>query len=139
MNVGQGTNTKLSSSFTTAALPEPKRTKKPETKMFGIRLTDDERAVLEARAGNEHVSTWARDVLLGSQAKKRRKSRKPKVSDKNLALVMALLGDQRIASNLNQLARHANMGTLDFDDEVLEQIQDACAAMIAVRNYLLSE
>jgi len=135
MRVAQG----LSPSFTAAVLPKPQRNKKPQTKMFGIRLTDDERSMLDEQAGNEHVSTWARDVLLGQKAQKRRVSRKPKANDRNVALVMALLGDQRIASNLNQLAKHANMGTLDFDDEVLEQIQEACAAMIAVRNHLLNE
>lgn len=135
--MGQVSSERLSSPFNKVSLPKPQRTKKSETKMFGIRLTDDERRLLDQRAGNEHVSTWARDVLLSHKARKRRKSRKPQVSDKNLALVIALFGDQRIASNLNQLARHANMGTLDFDDHTLEQIQEACAAMIAVRNYLL--
>jgi len=31
------------------------------------------------------------------------------------------------------------VGTLGFDDEVLEQIQEGCAAMIAIRKYLLGE
>jgi len=139
MSAGQGANAKVAPLFTKTALPKPKRNKKPETKLFGIRLTDDERAILEERAANEHVSTWAREQLLGTNQRKRRAARKPIVDDKNLALVMALLGDQRIASNLNQLARHAHMGTLDFGDDVLEQIQEACAAMIAIRKYLLDE
>lgn len=107
------------------------------TAPFSIRLTVDERAYLEQQAGNQHLGTHIRQRLLHDNAEKRRASRKPKVDDKNLAIVLALFGDQRIASNLNQLAKHANMGTLDVSDDVIEQIIEACAAMIAVRNYLL--
>lgn len=107
---------------------------------FSLRLTRDERTMLDERAGGQPLGAYIRGQLLGEvNLTKRRAQRKPKVTDKNLALVMALLGEQRIASNLNQLARHANMGTLDCDDETLEQIQEACAAMIAVRHYLLDE
>ncbi|MGH1542180.1 MAG: plasmid mobilization relaxosome protein MobC [Arenicella sp.] len=133
---------RLSSSFSAVSLSKAKRNKKPETKPFCVRLTDDERAELETIAGKMPLGRFLREQLLGSKARKRKKRskvRQPKIGDKNLALVMALFGDQRIASNLNQLARHANMGTLDFDDETLEQIQEACAAMIAVRNYLLGD
>lgn len=134
--------TNVSAVFNNTTLPQPQRIQKPQTKPFCIRLTDDEREALEDRAGKQPLGTWARETLLGTKARKRKKrarARQPKVSDKNLALVMALFGDQRIASNLNQLARHANMGTLDFDDQTLEDIQEACAAMIAVRNYLLDQ
>ena len=118
---------------------KPERVQAQSTMPFSIRFTADERAYLEEQAGNLSLGTFAREQLLGAKAQKRRALRKPKVNDKNLALVMTLFGDQRIASNLNQLAKHANMGTLDFDDDVLEQILEACAAMIAIRNYLIGE
>jgi len=136
----QESRTNLASFFNDAS--QVKKARKPKAKPFCIRLTDDERAELEKQAGKLPLGTFARKQLLGSKAvprKKHSRVRHPKVSDKNLALVMALFGDQRISSNLNQLARHANMGTMDFDDYTLEQIQEACAAMIAVRNYLLGE
>lgn len=139
MRSGRVAKTRLSSSFRTASNPKPQREYAAETKPFCIRLTDEEKAHLKKLAANESLSTWARDNLLGIKAHKRRVVRQPKVTDKNLAMVLSLFGDQRIASNLNQLARHANMGTLDFDDSVLEQIQEACAAMVAIRDYLLSE
>ena len=135
MRSGQGTKTWLSSSFNNASDRVSKGTKK--TAPFSVRLTLDERAYIEQQAGTQHLGAFIREQLLDKKAKKRRVLRKPKIDDKNLAMVLSLFGDQRIASNLNQLARHANMGTLDFDDEVLAQIQEACAAMIAVRNYLL--
>ena len=117
--------------------PERNPTESPKTRPFSVRLTADERAWLEGQAGSRHLGAYIRERLLEDQARKRRASRKPRVDDKNLAIVLALLGHRRIASNLNQLAKHANMGTLDVSDEVIGQIQEACAAMIAVRNYLL--
>lgn len=125
----------LSSSFSNASDGEVKAIKK--TAPFSVRLTLDERTYLEKQAGTQHLGAFIREQLLDKKAKKRRVLRKPKIDDKNLAMVLSLLGDQRIASNLNQLARHANMGTLDFENETLEQIQEACTAMIAMRNYLL--
>lgn len=139
MSSGQALKSELRPSFKSSSYGKPKRKKAPQTKPFCIRLTDEEKTHLKKLAANEHLSSWAREQLLGAEQRKRLRQRKPKVDDKNLAMVMALLGDQRISANLNQLARHANMGTLDCDDYVLEQIQEACAAMVAIRNYLISE
>ncbi|MFQ3247699.1 MAG: phosphopantothenate synthetase [Arenicella sp.] len=139
MRSGKVAKARLSSSFSAASHTKPQREYAAETKPFCIRLTDEEKTHLKKQAANESLSTWAREQLLGVKAHKRRVVRQPKVDDKNLAMVLSLFGDQRIASNLNQLARHANMGTLDFDDNILEQIQEACAAMVAIRDYLLSE
>ena len=129
----------LSASFDAASGEEfgPSQSQKPAP--FSLRLTKKERAFLDVRAGNHPLGAYIREQLLGEDALKRRKQRKPRINDQKLSLVLALLGDQRIASNLNQLARHANMGTLDFDDDVLEKIREACAAIIAVRNYLMDE
>ena len=128
----------LSASFKDVSNVKSKQDKRPTP--FSLRLTRDERAMLEQRAGNHPLGAYIREQLLGEEnLTKRRKQRKPRVSDQKLSFVLSLLGDQRIASNLNQLARHANMGTLDCDDEVLEQIQEACAAMLAIRNFLLDE
>jgi len=137
MSIKTPASSTLSELFTNISSAAPNAVQAKTTAPFSVRLTSDERAYLEQQAGTQHLGAFIREQLLDKAAKKRRVLRKPKMDDKNLAMVLSLFGDQRIASNLNQLARHANMGTLDFDDEVLEQIQEACSAMIAVRNYLL--
>lgn len=104
---------------------------------FSLRFTVQERAYLEDQAGRQPLGAYIRTQLLGEKAKKRRTLRKPKIDDQKLAIVLSLFGDQRIAANLNQLAKHANMGTLDVSDADIAQLQEACAAMIAVRHYLL--
>ena len=137
MSGGRKSVAGLSSSFGAASDVQPQRETAPETRPFSIRFTLEEREYLETQAGPQHLGAFIREQLLDAQSKKRRVLRKPKMDDKNVAMVLSLFGDQRIASNLNQLAKHANMGTLDCDDKVIAQIQSACAAMIAVRNYLL--
>ena len=125
--------TNLAASF--GAVSNPDLEKKPTP--FSLRLTREERARLDALAGVQPLGSFIREQLLGDNAKKRRKARKPRISDQKLSFVLSLLGEQRIASNLNQLARHANMGTLDVDDETIADLQEASAAMIAIRNFLL--
>ena len=136
MRPGEENEAGLIPSFSAVSGMKPNREAAPETKPFSIRFTVEEREYLERLAGPQRLGAFIRQRLLDDkQSKKRRVLRKPKVDDKNLAMVLSLLGDQRIASNLNQLAKHANMGTLDCDDATLAQIHEACAAMIAVRNY----
>lgn len=53
-----------------------------------------------------------------------------------LAQVLGILGNMRLASNLNQLARSANIGTLPLTPEVEEELARSCAAVIAMRAEL---
>ena len=118
------------------AAPQPKRKKPPSP--FSIRLSEAERAYLVRQAGNRPLGTYIRSRLLGGKAEKRRTFRKPKVDDKQIAQVLAALGASRLSSNLNQLAKSANMGTLDVSRNVEQELQDACGAVLAMRNALLT-
>lgn len=40
-----------------------------------------------------------------------------------LALLLSELGQSRLASNINQLAKAANMGTLDITPEIEREIE----------------
>ncbi|MFK7878142.1 hypothetical protein [Roseobacter sp.] len=50
---------------------------------------------------------------------------------------MALLGQSRIASNLNQLAYHANIGALIVGAQEKEDIAEANAHLLAIRTLLV--
>jgi hypothetical protein len=82
------------------------------------------------------LGAYIRGELLGQTASPRRKQRQPKVDEKQVAALLAGLGASRIPSNLNQLAKHANMGTLDASEDITQQLQDACAAVMAMREAL---
>ncbi|CAA0114134.1 Uncharacterised protein [Halioglobus japonicus] len=105
---------------------------------FSLRLTAEERAYLEDLAGNQSLSAYIRKRLLGDQAEKRRELRKPTLEDQQYATMLALLGETRYASNLNQIAKHANMGTLDPSEDVEQLLQEACEAVLAMRDTLIT-
>ena len=112
--------------------PAKSRTPTP----FSLRLTEEERAVLERQAGGQPLGAYIRARLLGDQQKKRRTTRKPALDDQKIAQVLAELGQSRLSANLNQLARAANMGTLDISRDVEKDLQAACAAVLAMREAL---
>jgi hypothetical protein len=128
----------VSGAFGHASRPIPTGRKQDGgTRPFSIRLTPAERASLEQRAGQQPLGTYVRCVLLGDGAKKRRAFRKPPVDDLKVAALLSELGRSRLSSNLNQLAKSANMGTLDVDDDIRLQLQQACVAIVAMREALL--
>lgn len=115
-------------------------TSKPKAKRappFSLRLTAEERAYLEHLAGNRSLSAYIRQQLLGDRVEKRRELRKPKIDDQQYAHLLAALGHSHLSSNLNQLAKHANMGTLDISQDVEQQLQEACDAVLAMRDALV--
>lgn len=104
---------------------------------FSLRLSTAERIQLEQLADGKPLGAYIRDRLLGDKAQKRQTLRKPQVNEQQIAAVMAMLGGSRMPSNLNQLAKHANMGTLDVSRDVELELQDACKAVYAMRDALL--
>ena len=79
----------------------------PRPPPLSIRLPDDERAELKARAEREglSVSGYFRTVAFNTP----RRSRRPSANDQLLAKLMAAMG--KIGSNVNQLAHQAHLGS----------------------------
>ena len=128
----------LSETFREAAAKQPNPKHAKPAAPFSLRLTFEERAYLEEKAGNRPLGAYIRERLLGDRSGKRRRSRKPKLDDQKIALVLADLGRSRLASNLNQLAKAANMGTLDVSSEVERELQTACQAVATMRDILIA-
>jgi len=113
--------------------------KPPASAPFSLRLTFEERAVLEKSAGNLPLGTYiklkafdGRPLQLQGQGV-RRAIKDPEA----LAQVLALLGKARLANNLNQLAYAANIGSLPVTSETLAAIEQACAEVNVMRRALL--
>ena len=97
-----------------------------------IRLSQDERAVVETAAERAGLSvgSHARQTLLGAPAP--RQVRRPPVERKELAKLLAELG--KIGSNLNQLAKAVNSGSLVYTgeiDAVLAGLEETRQAILA--------
>lgn len=103
-----------------------------------LRLTIDERAKLEELAAGMTLSTYVRACVFGQEAKRRKRRPKTTISDKKAAAeALALLGQSRIASNLNQLAYHANVGALIVGEAEKADIAEANAHLLAIRTLLV--
>ena len=103
---------------------------------FCIRLTPYEKAYLKQLAGNRPLGAYIREQLLGSVAEKRRELRSPQIDQEQYAALLAALGQSRMSSNLNQLAHHANVGTLDVSQDTEQQLQEAYACVLEMRKAL---
>lgn len=105
---------------------------------FSLRLTFEERARIEAQAGEMPVGAYIKSLLLAEDAPKYRKRRKPPVADRALlAQVLACLGSSRLASNLNQLAKATHVGNFYFDHDTKRSIKQACDDIRAMRILLM--
>lgn len=120
-----------------AKAPKPVKARR-STKPIPIRFTETELAYLKSKAGKKPLSTYCREQLLGDKVEKRKTSRAPRIEDSQYAALLAALGQSHLSSNLNQLAKHANMGTLDVSQSVEEQLQDAHLAVLAMRDALVT-
>lgn len=106
---------------------------------FSLRLTPEERLRLERDAGHLPVSAYIKSRLFdGPAAPVRTRGLSPVRDHTALASALARLGQSRIANNLNQLARAANVGALDLTPELEADLQEACAAVLDVRSLLVA-
>lgn len=88
-----------------------------------LRFSEADYAKLNDLADGMALSTFIRARALSEDLPKRRGPRAAPIQDQAvLAQILALLGQSRIANNLNQLAYHANIGALSI--EAREQSND---------------
>ncbi|MFY0310864.1 hypothetical protein ACFMBG_13310 [Leisingera sp. D0M16] len=105
---------------------------------FSLRLTYEERARLDQAAAGKPLGAYIREQLLGDNAAPRKKSGQRPVQDQEaLGRVLGALGRSRLSSNLNQLARAVNTGSLPVTDETEADLREACRAVKALRADLL--
>lgn len=118
-------------------MSNPRRGLKARPAPLSIRVNDEQRQQLAARAGGLPISSYVKAVLFGAEADAVRRPRAVCVDRQLLARVLAALGDSRLASNLNQLARAANSGSLFCDDQITARLAEACEAVGAIRTLLM--
>ncbi len=108
-----------------------------EARNFTIRFTGEEKRLLIERAGNVPLGIYIRGLILGADVRQKRRSA-PLKDDTALARVLAVLGQSRLSSNLNQLAKAVHIGALPVTPETEGEIVAACAAVSAMRGDLLA-
>lgn len=117
---------------------KPKKKRKPP---FSLRLSKDERLRLEAEAAGAPLGAYIKAKLIGGSSPilvKRRQTGYPVEDRKSLAQALALLGQSRIANNLNQLAHAANIGALPMTPETEAELVAALRDVRRMRHLLLA-
>lgn len=104
---------------------------------FSLRLTGPEKAALLRQAGAMPLRAYIRSKLLKGEQAARRESSRPSTEDKLLGQLLAELGNARLANNLNQLAKAANLGTLPVTPETERELQLVCQDVQRMRNILM--
>lgn len=67
----------------------------------------------------------------------RKRGKAPVKDQEAIARVIGLLGQSRIANNLNQLAKQANLGTLPVTPDTEAALLEAAADIAAMREMLV--
>ena len=124
--------------FSVSATPTRNKPKRRYTPPFSMRLSKNERNFLDKHSGSQSWAAYIRERVFGEKAEKRRKVKKPTVDSAMLALALSELGQSRLASNINQLAKAANMGTLDITPEIEKEIETACQEIQTMRALLIA-
>ncbi|MEL6583914.1 MAG: plasmid mobilization relaxosome protein MobC [Pseudomonadota bacterium] len=131
----RASNGKARPAFKRAATPAQTRTSiSPVT----LRLTPEERVRLEELADGMTLSAYIRACVFAENTRRRGKHPGDRDAQKKAAAeALTLLGQSRIASNLNQLAHHANLGVLDIGPLEQQQIAEAHGHVLAIRTLLM--
>lgn len=125
----------LRHNFNDIAAPKQAKATPPP---FSLRLTFEERQLLEADAGDMPLGAFIRKRLLGDGAAQRKRKGNSPVKDKAaLARVLGALGQSRLSSNLNQLAKAVNTGSLPVTPETEADLKAVCKDIAALRADLL--
>ncbi len=135
-------NTKIRADekFRAAAQPSSRHdgNKRKSISPITLRLTEEELEKLNYLSDGMSRSAYIRKNIFGKHASPRKvRSRVPVKNSPALAQVLGLLGQTRIANNLNQLAHEANCGSFLLDDQTETKLLEACANIAWIRVKLI--
>lgn len=103
-----------------------------------LRLSLEDHERLKEMADGMALATFIRAQVLNEELPRKKRRSSTSVSDKQaIAQVLGLLGQSRITNNLNQLAYHANVGSLVMDEVARAQIEESYDHVIFLRQTLL--
>ncbi|MBP5857423.1 hypothetical protein KAJ83_10425 [Marivibrio halodurans] len=114
------------------------RSKADRPAPFSIRLSADERAYLERKAGNRPLGRYIRAKLLGDAETRRKAARVPAIDYAMLGQVLGVLGKSELATHLCLLAAAAEAGRLELAEQDRAALKDACEDVREVRALLVA-
>lgn len=102
---------------------------------LSFRVTAKEKALIQTFAGDQSVSAYVRDAALKGKVSKRKID--PNIKIDMAARILGALGQTELFASLSTLADAARSGSLPVSDELVAELQNACALSVAIRNDLI--
>lgn len=133
----QCTSSRPKPDFERSSIP-PKQKNRGRGRAFSLWLSPEEEAELAALAGEWPWGAYLKKRVFTERSPIRKRRSYRNVEDKHaLAMALALLGRSRFSSNLNQLAKAANIGTLPLTPEVVQELHQACDHISEIKSLLV--
>lgn len=106
---------------------------------LSLRLTPEDRQRLERDAAGISLGSYIRWRLFDpDQPPPRQRGKAPVKDHRALSEVVAKFGHSHIASNLNQLAKAANSGSLFLTPEIEAELREAIQYVADIRRLLIA-
>lgn len=115
-------------------MSEVETSEKRRAPPFSIRFSEADYQRLDADRQGMRRGTYIRAKVFDGKALKGVAAVEDRAA---LGQALALLGQSRYASNLNQLAHLGHIGALDFSPEVQEELREALKHLSEIRALLL--
>jgi hypothetical protein len=107
------------------------------TRILSIRISDEQYAELERKAGRKTVSQHTRELLSLEVKSKAKTRRAPKNDEVMLARILAALGSSNMAASMREIADAARNGALLESPGILLDLQAACLTIKKIRVDLI--
>lgn len=104
---------------------------------FSIRLSAEERAALERKAGQRPLGSYIRTKLLGDDVTPRKPSRSPTIDYALLGQVLGMLGKSDQVRCLFMLFVAAEAGSVELSDQENAALTRACDDVHEMRGMLV--
>ena len=119
-------------------MDQAKSSKPKRIPPLSIRLSKEERERLVRQAGNLSLAGYIKSVVFADNAPRyRSRCQTTEMDAKLVAELLVHLGSSRVASNLNQIAKHLNQGTLIVDPDLDSDLRQAVEEVALIRSTLL--
>lgn len=111
--------------------------KMDDNRPVSIRFSNRQLAKLNREANGKPFGPFVRSLIFEDDGSLRPHKVRPVDDPAALAQALSLLGQSRIASNLNHLAKAANSGALPVTPETCQELSEACAQVREMRALLM--
>lgn len=111
--------------------------KRPKPPPFSIWLNWAQRKKLDELSNGEPWATYIKRIIFSGKLVPAQKNTPNPLDRKLIAKLISVIGKSRLSSNVNQLAKAANSGSLQVNEEVVKALMQTCRTIEWMRITLI--